>query len=672
MRGLIALTLAAVAASAFFLLARSPSPDRDSGIERVDDAVTRESATTPEIAELPVDEGGDRIAAASDVEVPVVEPSAAPEHSGEDATHGIRVRVVDESGTPLPGIDVEIICRISGNEGEWASETSRAPDGIALFDFEKLSKRLEQLTLMKLEPTLLARADIPSPLPITVEFENGLQDGSALYLVLASTGSVVVRVLDAEGDLFLGDASVYFWWAPAEERLREPDGAMRRVGRHHRSTTDGTARVDGIGLGVVLSFTVWSEGLEGGSLDNVAGPESAGDERIVDLQLGPPRPVIRFQALRLHGASLSGTRFDAQFIRLPAAGEVGLRPSPSPHHERGTTDLAGHARLLTSAHTWTVDRELDVVFRGTDGPPNDDPEWRIATVPLPRDVGPSTTIDLGVIRARPVPVLAEGVVVDESGAPLPGVDLRFLEIYGGERKDSKNLRDGRIKSDEDGRFRLRGTRAPAALGVSAYIEGFDSLRSFDLPVGSRNVVLEMKRKIVVEPEPTGQIALELKMEPGTPFLRLGLYWKSPGASHSTECPPAGVGPFELKNLPPGSYSVWIKSRDGHIKFGRVDNVVVAAGETTRDPRLLPLDLTDAFRTVEIQLVHPSGTPLHKARPTIILDEVRKSFGVRCGKDGRAAFVVPPEVTRIAVAIDKESRVEVSLPSEPGTIRIEIP
>ena len=133
-----------------------------------------------------------------------------------------------------------------------------------------------------------------------------------------------------------------------------------------------------------------------------------------------------------------------------------------------------------------------------------------------------------------------------------------------------------------------------------------------------------------------------------------------------------MGPFELKNLPPGTYSVWIKSRDGNIKYGRVDNVVVVAGETTRDPQLLPLDLTQALRTVEIQLVHPSGTPLHKARPTIILDEVRKSFGIRCGKDGRGAFVVPYEVTRVAVAVDKESRVEVSLPSEPGTIRVEIP
>lgn len=671
--------LALVAAIALFalsdrLLSGGFEGGHEGGLERTAAREESRERVSADLTAPNASQGSERVAAegtSSDLEVTAVQPDSEEELE----PGGLRVRVIDADGEPVPGVDVELVGRIPGGYGQanWGTGTSSAPGGIAHIDLARLTQGMQRMQAYGLEPQIEVRADIAcSPTP-SVELEGSPADGSQVDLVLPAMGTVVVRVLDHEGLPLEDEAEVYFWWQSKEEAERTSDGGRRRIGRHHRSTSKGLARFEGIGLGISLSFTAWAPGLEGGSLNGVDGPQDAGEERVVEIRIGPQRPRVRLRVIDARGIPIAETRIEAQFVQLLDGSASRGRARPRVQTEWVETDADGLAEFWSHARAWDVDRALDVVVRTPNVSAQDDSAWRVGTVPLARTFAPSSTIDLGDVRVGPVPIFAEGVVVDEAGDPLANVDLRFQEVYGDAWNERKDLSDGRVRSDSNGHFLLRGTRAPERLSVYAYLKGFERLTGTEIAVGDRTVVLELKPEVQIEPEPTGRIAIEVAMPKGTPFPRLGLYWRSEAGSHSTECPPGGVGPFELKGLAPGTYAVWVKSRDGHLQFGRVEGVEVLADATTRDARLLPLDLENELRTVRLQLVHPSGKPLYKAQPEIILDALGKSFSVRTDKEGRAAFVVPKLTTGIGVSVDRETRVDVALalPADDSVVRVVI-
>jgi hypothetical protein len=73
------------------------------------------------------------------------------------------------------------------------------------------------------------------------------------------------------------------------------------------------------------------------------------------------------------------------------------------------------------------------------------------------------------------------------------------------------------------------------------------------------------------------------------------------------------GRFSIRNLPPGSYGVSVQYAATGSEIGRVDGIVVPAGEPANDPRLEPLDLRTAGHLIELELVNEAGAPVPDGR-----------------------------------------------------------
>lgn len=164
--------------------------------------------------------------------------------------------------------------------------------------------------------------------------------------------------------------------------------------------------------------------------------------------------------------------------------------------------------------------------------------------------------------------------------------------------------------------------------------------------------------------PRGSIAIELVGDASIPIGRLGLYWQSDSEdrSHggSTECPSVTSGEFELKRVIPGTYTVWIQCRDGGWKPAKVEGVEVTAGLVTRDPRLLPLDLSGTVKFVQLKLVHAGGGALRNARVNVGVVGSGSSFVRHTNEFGDLFFAAPPDAATFELRLEKGVSIRVQV------------
>jgi hypothetical protein len=73
------------------------------------------------------------------------------------------------------------------------------------------------------------------------------------------------------------------------------------------------------------------------------------------------------------------------------------------------------------------------------------------------------------------------------------------------------------------------------------------------------------------------------------------------------------GRFTLRGLAPGTYSLRVVYASNASELAALAGVPVRAAETTRDPRLDPLDLRGRQRLLEIELVDERGQPVAQGR-----------------------------------------------------------
>lgn len=128
--------LALVAAITFFVLSERPSSfGREGGVERPGPVEESTDDVSVDLTAPESTQDRERVAAggtASEFDGHAARP--APE--GEPEPDGLRVRVIDADGQPVPGVDVELTGRNPGADGgaSWGTGTSSAPGGIAHID----------------------------------------------------------------------------------------------------------------------------------------------------------------------------------------------------------------------------------------------------------------------------------------------------------------------------------------------------------------------------------------------------------------------------------------------------------------------------------------------------------------------------------------------------------
>ena len=569
---------------------------------------------------------------------------------------GLRVWVKQSDGSIAGHIPVALEERLTaGSSGRTIGDARSSPsDGLALIDLGELEVDGPSAVLRDaLDFSYVVVLDIPTKTPAVFPLDSKPAPGDEITVEIPSTGSLIARVTDHEGQPLKGKGSVYYWWNTPEEAQRAPSGGGERVRDHSRSIENGEARFDGVGVGLVFNLVAHGGGHESARSGWVPGPTGAGDETVVHIRLGPPNAEVRFKVVGPDGAPVASTEFNAAFLYGEIARDK--RP-PSSSHRRLTSDSGGIVTYETGSYEFTRPRHLVLVHED----PNSD-ERSVGLLPLPKSVVSSERLDLGTIQLEPFHILAEGVVVDQHGATVAGASLRFQRAWGDTWNERQNL--GRaVTTDANGRFTFHGDRLVPRMGVTIAVPGvgrrWDGAESFydsDLAVGDRSLVLEVIRKEPTAPVEHGKLALDLRGQAGPAFLRLGIYWKrhgSSGGGGSTECPPFNMGEFEMERVEPGKYSYWIKARDGGWIVDRIDDIEVRAHEVTRDPRLTPWDVTDKLRFVHLQLHHPSGAAIKKAQPSIDPDGDVRSFFRRTDDEGNLTFVVPPDVTGVALSFGR--------------------
>jgi len=230
---------------------------------------------------------------------------------------------------------------------------------------------------------------------------------------------------------------------------------------------------------------------------------------------------------------------------------------------------------------------------------------RVALVDLPPPSRSGET-DVGDVRFRWKEMLATGVVVDADGRPLRGVEVRAMDEGFGLRSQTD---DDPVVTDDAGRFRVLGEPRQGEIALAATLDGW-------CVAGGANAARATSDARIVMTQ-AGAISGAVR----TPIPKRGVIVAVYGApadngdaAQTSEgwrrCLVNDEGTFEIRNLRPGT--AWVQVRLG-IQDDEVvlslEDVPVVAGRTTRDPRLIDVDLAKLTTEFRVVAVDDGGAPL---------------------------------------------------------------
>ena len=229
-----------------------------------------------------------------------------------------------------------------------------------------------------------------------------------------------------------------------------------------------------------------------------------------------------------------------------------------------------------------------------------------AILDLSRDIGPGE-VNLGPVQLAPLPLIAAGVVIDATGRPVEGVQIHVSAQVGSEGHWIVLGLDREARSDERGRFALRGWLPEPVdeVRLSGSHRGYRQHDTVTVAHGADDAVIELSA--------TGSVAVERIVDAGIPLANVGVRlaaepaerprWRS-GTSHD---------PLVLiDRLDPGRYRVEVTLQGMREPLMALPDVEIRAGEVTRDPRLNPVDLRGRLKTIALRLRNAEGEALTEA------------------------------------------------------------
>ncbi|HEU4419738.1 MAG TPA: hypothetical protein VFT55_12435, partial [Planctomycetota bacterium] len=238
-------------------------------------------------------------------------------------------------------------------------------------------------------------------------------------------------------------------------------------------------------------------------------------------------------------------------------------------------------------------------------------ELAIARRPIPSELA-AGTYELGDFTLLDTPVVAAGIVVDGHGRPIahatvtPSIPLPRSE-------DDKALPPCWLvpaRSDAAGRFEIRGDTAAGSISLLATKQDLvgDAVL---VPACTRDARLVLGAAAAIE----GVVLLEPSL-----LGAMVLVEANREAGSSADTAPGGSsgvvgrdGAFSLSGLQPGSHTLRIVYAANATELAKVDSVAARAGETTRDPRLDPLDLRATCQLITLEICDENGRPVANGR-----------------------------------------------------------
>jgi protocatechuate 3,4-dioxygenase beta subunit len=531
----------------------------------------------------------------------------------------LRIQVVDETGQPVPGVNVGLRRRVPVVRGDLggsltpvsASALTQSPDGFAtLVHFHQRSPDF-------LEAGSWGIAAVDAPLAPTVQAEFDPRDPPAepLQLVLPPTGRLVVLVQDAQGRPLPDN------WVQVTPIVSESAEAGRDALGLRADTVSrrGRAEFPHVGLGLALQIesqpsTEWPR-----QEIRCAGPRTAGEEVVVTLRFDERHPVITGRLVDASGAIRAREQLSGRIVlerRDAALQELRL-------HDR--TDGEGRFRIAIAT---PCEPEVHCTLHVRTG---DSAAGNVLTAEIaPVDPLRAEDVNVGdVVLTAPVIALS-GTVRDADGKPIywAWVDIARKQVPNEPQRPVTYdyLSNRRAMSDKAGRFTVSGELEPGEYLVDVAANGFvhTGLRPFTPGTQGRDVVLERHGelegsvllpagvaadRIVVEVSPSEADRDRAREADPDPRAWTG------GSSHALP-----TGAFRLIEVPPGVVDVRVRL-DGEIEpLTRIDGVAVTAGSASTDPRLRPIDLRGiVLRQIEVTIEGPDGARVHSAvvavRPT---------------------------------------------------------
>jgi hypothetical protein len=491
------------------------------------------------------------------------------------------------------------------------------------------------------------------PTAVAVLFAGRPAATTEIQVPVPPLGQVAVQVVDHRGTPLLSPAQVGFHFdrrdgiAPPTQPLPFPRGLQQQ--RRDKPVGDAVVllpfRELGTPLRVYARFPHDRQSAVGGPF---AGPTRPGERVAVQVAASPTQVVLAGRLLLADGTAAEPEPGSA--LEVPAAlwrADRDVATVTVHTVADGRFDLVLPQR--TDADDFWLELRLSRPSKPAAMPADGEPA---AAPPPPLRLGArvgipglrgGNRIELGDIVLLPLPMLAQGIVVDDRGEGVAGAEVQLQQREPPQpERDPETYRSlplFRTETAADGTFVVEGMLPPGQLRLRA-----DSDRHFAdaVPLSragqsvriviARNGIL---RGRVLLPDWLPDGALSLQLVPLDPTNRQR-------DTRSIELSRRGGGRFTIEPLRPGRFDANVMLRNVPEPLLVIGDVYVQPGDT-RDARLRPLDLRQALHRYRLRAVDQAGQPLALDGP--ILGRVQTATGQPTEsafrwRQGRAELITP--------------------------------
>lgn len=544
------------------------------------------------------------------------------------------VRALDPDGQPVKGLAVRVGRELGGSFVLRREYPRTDVEGRARLEIGEYARnQLEQGIAWEVAARVIAEKRVQVPIPPNV------LDGAELILNVPTTGRLLGKVIDTHGTP-AGDGYAAFAWRPGPSSKNagfDPLGDQFLM-----PFKDGHFESPPVSLGSDVLVRLSLESALSLEAKVFAGPRMEKEQVHIELTTMQDT-VLLIQVADVNGAALPNWPVHAKWsfgAERDLHEFAGFRYAMSADR-RMRTDEHGVLHLRWDSAFFERFRlgELTIRYLHEDGIHSIGMSARgpAARIQLPKMPVAGETL-VGTVRLVPLPLLAEGRVVDVHGSPVPKASIG-VRYQRGSATSGHWIHEQRlsIRADEQGRFELRtyledvgGAFHEQAHGYRLSVGGGDGFFSNALPFepGARGLTVVLQEASIVDVEPLidGEeiaVALQfsLKNEDTGEYVQgmRWLNWERPRWSA-----------LRWSAVPEGHYELDVRTRGTNMLVARIEGIQVGTGGTVRDPRLGPLDLRGAVHHVRIAVLDERGIPLEGAHLDMDVGGEVRSLGGRRG------------------------------------------
>ena len=506
----------------------------------------------------------------------------------------LRVRVIDSQGAPVAGVPVALRQRRMTRTFDALTARTEAPDGTAIL--RHAGHYLGAASTSPPEFVFAVRGLFDPPLETSLE---QTPDSSELpTLVLPPSGSCEVVVVDVDDQPVRGPLDARLRFSDASENGAVPPGYESLASRSAEALV-----FEQVALGRSLAVEVFREGSNSTLEARGPGPRKAGERVSLRVALGASVANLRGRLLDAEGIPCAGATARAQFeSSMARAGFDAIRAVETRANGEFAFDITPVPEVPDGA--------VLAVHRTSE----EGVEQAVGRRPLPRALT-AGSYDLGDFVLIETPIAVAGIVIDASGKPVAGAAVTAAVAFDAKAEPAEQALRGPwlhpARSDEQGQFEIRCELWTGKLSVVAQKEGLAGDPQIVSP-GTRGVRLVVSAEASIE----GRVLLDRSLLDSMVLVEASRDETMPAPAPMPSGKPAVLaadGGFKIAGLRAGSFLIRVIFAATGAELGRVSNLAVRTGETTRDARADPLDLRGKYRLLDLEPIDERAEPIRDAR-----------------------------------------------------------